>query len=85
MIKVFLLIVMMHSPTMPYVKYKALFYPNLEQCEIGSVWQENITVERAMKDGLNPVVVKTKCLEMDMFISNPADFILFDQQSLHAQ
>ena len=79
MIKVFLLIVMMHSPTMPYVKYKALFYPGLEECEVGAVWQENITVDRAIKDGLTPIIVKTKCLEMDMFVANDVNFILHVQ------
>ena len=79
MIKVFLLIIMMHSPTMPYVKYRALFYPNLEQCEIGAVWQETLTVDKAIKDGINPVVVRTKCIEMDMFATNDAKSILHVQ------
>ena len=79
MIKVFLLIVMMHSPTMPYVKYKALFYPGIKECEVGAVWQENITVDRAIKDGLSPVVVKTKCIEMDMFVANDVNSILHVQ------
>lgn len=70
---------MMHSPTMPYVKYKALFYPGLKECEVGAVWQENITVDRAIKDGLTPVVVKTKCIEMDMFVANDVNSILHVQ------
>ena len=70
---------MMHSPTMPYVKYRALFYPNLEQCEIGAVWQENLTVDKAIKDGINPVVVRTKCIEMDMFVANDLNSILHVQ------
>ena len=79
MIKVFLLLVMMHSPTMPYVKYKGLFYPGLKEGEVGAVWQENITVDRAIKDGLTPVVVKTKCIEMDMFVANDVNSILHVQ------
>ena len=69
----------MHSPALPHVKYRALFYHDLEQCKIGGIWQENITVERAIKDGLNPVIVRTKCVEMDMFLNDDVNSILHVQ------
>tara|TARA_R100000458_G_scaffold57198_1_gene63018 strand:- start:463 stop:681 length:219 start_codon:yes stop_codon:yes gene_type:complete len=32
MIKVWLLVMFMHSPTLPFVKYQAIMYHNEEQC-----------------------------------------------------
>jgi hypothetical protein len=69
MIKVFLLLLMMHSPGMPSIKYQAFILPSLEACEQQRVVRENITHEAARQRGINPVWIKTKCIEMDMFPS----------------
>tara|TARA_R110001592_G_scaffold308315_2_gene582349 strand:+ start:186 stop:401 length:216 start_codon:yes stop_codon:yes gene_type:complete len=67
MIKVFLLILMMHSPGMPTVKYQAYVLPTLEACERARIVRENLTNDIAKQRGISPIWVKSQCIEMDMF------------------
>ena len=69
MIKVFILLLMMHSPGMPSIKYQAFILPSLEACEQERIVRENITHESARQKSISPVWIKTECIEMEMFPS----------------
>ena len=69
-IKIWLLISMVSLPGMPSVKHTAELYFNQDICENRRVVIENSIYARAEETGINPVYVKTWCLESNMFVEN---------------
>jgi len=67
MIKVFLLILMMHAPNMPTVKYQAYVLPTLEECENARIVRENLAHHMAKQRDIDVIWIKSACIEMDVF------------------
>tara|TARA_R100000781_G_scaffold9377_2_gene8140 strand:+ start:62 stop:280 length:219 start_codon:yes stop_codon:yes gene_type:complete len=66
MIKVWLLVMFMHSPTLPYVKYQAVMYNSEEQCM--NVLTDYLNIYESKSEAYKKeVVTDAHCIPFDSF------------------